>query len=255
MGIIYFLVAIIATTFGSLVGLGGGVIIKPSLEFLGDYNIVSISVLSSVTVFSMAVVATYKQVKRGFRPSKKIIYLAVGAILGGVIGKSLFSLLLDNMNATDASALQGIILTIILIVVLFQKLLPDFDFHNIYIVTFIGLALGTTASFLGIGGGPINVMVIMMFLNMKIKDAANASIIVILLSQFTKISMAVVSGGLMVPGIEMVLYMIPAAILGGLLGSKLQQKLEVKTLERLFNVVLVILIALNIYNVYGFLNA
>jgi len=254
MGIIYFIVAIVATTLGSLVGLGGGVIIKPSLEFIGEFDIVSISILSSVTVFFMAIVSTYKQFRKGFRPSKKIMYLAVGAIVGGVIGKSLFSLLLNNMNKTDASALQGIILIVILIVVLFQKFLPDFDFTNIIIVTSIGIGLGTTASFLGIGGGPINVMIIMLFLNMQIKEAANASIIVILLSQFAKLSIAVVSGGLMVPGIEMVLFMIPAAILGGLLGAKLQHKIESHQLVRLFNTVLLILIALNIYNVYGFLN-
>lgn len=254
MGIIYFLVAIIATTLGSLVGLGGGVIIKPSLEFLGEYDIVTISMLSAITVFSMAIVSTYKQVRKGFRPSIKIIYLAIGAIFGGIIGKSLFSILLDNMNKTDASALQGTMLIVILIIVLLQKFLPDYDFNNVFAVMFIGLALGTIASFLGIGGGPINVMIIMMFLNMKIKEAANASIIVILLSQFTNISMALASGGIMVPGIEMVIYMIPAAILGGLIGAKLQHVLKSKTLHKLFNGVLVILIALNIYNVYGFLN-
>lgn len=255
MGIVYFLVAIVATTLGSLVGLGGGVIIKPSLEFIGEFDIVSISILSSITVFSMAIVSTYKQVKKGFRPSRKIIYLAIGAIIGGIIGKFLFSILLNNMNKTDASALQGIILIVILIIVLFQKLLPDFDFNNIFVVTFIGIALGTTASFLGIGGGPINVMIIMLFLNMKIKEAANASIIVILLSQLAKLIMAAASGGIMVVGIEMVIYMIPAAILGGLIGAKLQHHIRSKYLHKLFNGVLLVLIALNIYNVYGFLNA
>ena len=254
MGIIYFLVALVATTLGSLVGLGGGVIIKPCLEFIGEYDIVSISILSSITVFSMAVVSTSKQVKKGFRPSKKIIYLAVGAIFGGVLGKSLFSLLLSGMIKSDASALQGIMLIVILTIVLFQKFLPDYDFKNIFVVTFIGLALGTLASFLGIGGGPINVMVIMMFLNMKIKEAANASIITILLSQFAKLVMAAIAGGIMVPGIEMVIYMIPAAILGGLLGAKFQHIAKSESLQKLFNVVLVILIGLNIYNVYGFLN-
>ncbi len=34
MGIIYFIVAIFATTVGALAGLGGGVIIKPALMFL-----------------------------------------------------------------------------------------------------------------------------------------------------------------------------------------------------------------------------
>ncbi|HLQ75126.1 MAG TPA: sulfite exporter TauE/SafE family protein, partial [Alloiococcus sp.] len=55
--LIYFAVGLIATIFGALAGLGGGVIIKPVLDLLGDYDVGTISVLSAATVFSMSVVS------------------------------------------------------------------------------------------------------------------------------------------------------------------------------------------------------
>ena len=51
MVLIYFLVALLSTICGSIDGLGGGVIIKPVLDFLGDYNIETIGVLSACTIF------------------------------------------------------------------------------------------------------------------------------------------------------------------------------------------------------------
>ncbi|MCH1969832.1 hypothetical protein [Romboutsia hominis] len=63
MNIIYFLVGIIATTIGAISGIGGGVIIKPVLDTLGNYDISTISILSSFTVFSMSIVALLKSIK------------------------------------------------------------------------------------------------------------------------------------------------------------------------------------------------
>lgn len=250
---IYFMLALIATTLGSLVGLGGGVIIKPGMDFLGHYPITTISVVSSVTVFSMAITATIRQVRNGFKISKSLILLALGSTVGGIIGKILFTKFIAGIDGSTASGIQGLILAAILVVVLFRDKLPDYDIKNKYVIAFIGMSLGCIAAFLGIGGGPINVMVLMMFLKMDIKDAANGSIVVILLSQFSKLASVTIEGGLMVPGIGIVLFMIPAAIAGGLIGSKFQHIFSGAVLQKLFNVVLVLLIALNIYNASNFL--
>ncbi|MBQ8765208.1 MAG: sulfite exporter TauE/SafE family protein, partial [Clostridia bacterium] len=58
--IIYFLLALFATTIGSLTGMGGGVIIKPLMDVLGDFDVQTIGVISSITVFSMAIVSVIK---------------------------------------------------------------------------------------------------------------------------------------------------------------------------------------------------
>lgn len=253
MVIVYIFIALLATTFGSMAGLGGGVIIKPAMEVLQDYDIGSIGVISSITVFSMALVSTYKQIRGGYRPKPNILFIALGSILGGILGSRLFDWLLYFVDASKAGAIQSILLAIILLVVLIRRFLPDYDLKNPLFVFLVGLALGTTASFLGVGGGPINVMVLMLFLNMKIKEAAGASIIVILLSQFSKIMALSFSGGLVFSEIDIIVYMIPSAIAGGLLGIRLKTLIPEEMLHLFFNAVVIILIGLNLFNAYNYL--
>ena len=59
--ILYFLIAIGATTVGSLTGMGGGVIIKPLMDVMQGFDVETIGVLSSITVFCMSVVSIGKQ--------------------------------------------------------------------------------------------------------------------------------------------------------------------------------------------------
>lgn len=59
--VLYFLIAIGATTVGSLTGMGGGVIIKPLMDVLHGFDVQTIGVLSSLTVFSMSVVSIGKR--------------------------------------------------------------------------------------------------------------------------------------------------------------------------------------------------
>ncbi len=254
MIIIYILIALLATTFGSMAGLGGGVIIKPAMEFMQDIDIAAISIISSITVFSMAVVSTYKLIKGGYKPKLSIAFIALGSIFGGIIGKALFGQMLSLMENHIAGGMQSIMLALILVVVLLRDKLPDYDLKNPLAVFFVGLILGTTASFLGVGGGPINVMVLMLFLNMKIKEAAGASIIVILLSQFSKIVSLGVTGGLVFSEINIIVYMIPAAIIGGLLGTKIKEKISEHMLHLMFNIVVILLVVLNFYNAYKYLS-
>ena len=60
--LLYFLIAIGATTVGSLTGMGGGVIIKPLMDLLGGFDVETIGVLSSITVFAMSIVSVGKQI-------------------------------------------------------------------------------------------------------------------------------------------------------------------------------------------------
>ena len=58
--VLYLLIAIPATTIGALTGMGGGVNMKPVMDMLAQYDVASISMLSSITVFTMSVVSLAK---------------------------------------------------------------------------------------------------------------------------------------------------------------------------------------------------
>lgn len=253
MSIIYFLVALIATTLGSLVGLGGGVIIKPVLDTLGHYDLSTISLLSSMTVFSMAIVSTYRQIRKGFKIELRLYVLSLGGILGGILGKALFSFFISLMPGSQAQGIQAIILGLLLLIVLFKAKLPQWNIQNLFFTLIIGLSLGTIASFLCIGGGPINVAVMIIFLGMGIKEAAVCSVFIILWSQFSKLAVIYFNTGFSGYDLSMLAFMIPAAIFGGLLGSRLNRFLPNHAINQVFNIMLIILIGLNIYNAIVFL--
>ena len=121
---IYFLVALLATSLGAASGLGGGVIIKPVLDTIGQYDIITIGLLSSFTVLSMAIVSTVKQYVSGIRfEGRRTIFLSIGSIFGGITGK----LILSSINETvkDKSLItagQSLILALLLILVLIYLL-------------------------------------------------------------------------------------------------------------------------------------
>lgn len=248
--ILYFCIGLLATIFGSLVGLGGGVVIKPILDAIGTYDLTTIGILSSFTVFSMAVVSTGKQIKKGFKVEKNMLIISAGSILGGGIGNLLFEIFLKLLNNEGlAIAIQGSMLAVLLILVLFKEKFKKYHLKNNLGLFLIGMILGTMASFLGIGGGPINVMVLVLFLNMDIKKSAITSILIILLSQFTKLLLIFIGTRFQGQDLTMLYVMIPGGVLGGFIGAHFNHKLTHEIIHRIFNIAIVILVILNIYNV------
>ncbi len=253
MIIIYFLIAFISTTIGAISGIGGGVIIKPVLDTLGHYEVATIGLLSSITVLSMAVVSTIKHYVSGIRfEGRKTIYLSFGSVLGGISGKIIFSTLCDSIRNKDLiTAYQSFILGLLLIFVLIflmKKNIRNFNIQNRFIIFIAGLILGFIASFLGVGGGPFNVVLLIFLFSMDAKSAAVHSVLIILFSQSAKLITVLFDIGFSPYDLSMLLYMIPGGVAGGFLGSSLNKRLDSKTIQLLFKIVISSVICLNIYN-------
>lgn len=254
--IIYFLVGIISTTVGAISGLGGGVIIKPVLDMLGKYDISTIGVLSAFTVFSMSAVSLGKNIKNKVKlDGKRTITLAIGSILGGVIGKQNFSIFLSVLNNDLlAQKIQSMILFLLMIVVLVLYIKEDdiegIKVENIIICFIVGLILGMISSFLGIGGGPLNVIVLMYILGMDIKSSAIHSIFIIFFSQGSKLLTILFSEGFSKYNLEVVIYMILGGILGGFLGNNLSKYMKKENVKSLFKYCMILIICFNLYNIF-----
>jgi uncharacterized membrane protein YfcA len=254
MTIIYFLIALIATTVGSMVGIGGGVIIKPLLDFLGHYNVATIGVLSSFTVFAMSIVSIIKQIRYKVKIElKKAVLLGVGSIIGGVLGDSAMCSILRATNGESVALFQNIILALLIIFVYIYMNNRDkyrsYKVENLFFCMTIGLFLGFLGSFLSIGGGPINVCILILFFSMDTKEAAVNSIITILFSQGAKLAKIITTTGLYSYNLSILPYMIVGGVIGGICGAKLNKRLSSNMILRVFNVLLLFLILLNIYNV------
>jgi len=249
MGIIYFLIVFIATTAGAVAGVGGGVIIKPALDAIGQYTVETIGILSSIAVFSMAVVATVRRVIKGLTLDIKIVLLAIGSIAGGLLGKELFYTLTSSMDSSLVKLIQAIIIMLLMVLILFKDRMKRHCIDNNIVVFIGGLVLGLLASFLGIGGGPVNVAILYLYLGMDIKKAATGSILIILLAQAAKLISITATVGFTAYDLSMLWYIIPAGIIGGFLGSVLHLKLNEKAVGIVFNSTVILVILICLFNI------
>lgn len=256
MQIIYFLVALFSTILGSSAGLGGGIIIKPVLDSLGDYALPTINLLSSSTIFIMSIVTVFYQLKKKDKINpKNTIVVATGSVVGGIIGQKLMSFILSkDINIGLINNIQSIIIIILLIsVFLYMRNkgnIKSYKINNILAIGLLGLFLGAISAFLGIGGGPINVAAFTILFSMTANEAARNSILVIFFSQGSKIISIAVTTGFSSYNLDMLPYMLVGGVLGGIIGYKINKAVSEKSIIKIFNSVTLSIILLNLYNIF-----
>ncbi|MEG2937418.1 MAG: sulfite exporter TauE/SafE family protein [Vagococcus sp.] len=252
IGIIYFIVIVFANTIGAISGMGGGVLIKPIFDLIHVHSVAAISFYSSVAVLTMSVVSTSKQLQNGIQIKWAFaIQVSLGAVVGGLLGNVVFEKILALFPAGREVQLVQIVLTIITLVFsyLYSKgIWQNFNYQLPILTLGSGLLLGFLASLLGIGGGPINVALLMLLFNIPIKQATVYSIITIFFSQLTKVITIFVTVDMSRYDMNMLYYIIPAAILGGFLGSFVSGKVTDERVKQVYQWVIILVLIINIYN-------
>lgn len=252
IGIIYFIVIIFANTIGAISGMGGGVIIKPIFDTLGFHTVAAISFYSSVAVLTMSFVSTGRQLKNGINIDWFLaLKISIGSVIGGLLGNLLFEYILTIFPKGREVQLIQIILTIITLLAsyIYSKYhLKTFYFQSSLVTICSGLLLGFLASLLGIGGGPINVALLMCLFALPIKDATVYSIIVILFSQLAKIMAILLMLDLTRYDLTLLYFIIPAAIIGGFTGAWVSGKVSEEKVSQIYQWVILLVLLINIYN-------
>ena len=119
----------------------------------------------------------------------------------------------------------------------------------------LGFGMGTLSSFLGIGGGPINLAVLYFFFSMDAKTAALNSIYVILFSQSASVLSTVVQGKVPQFSVPVLIVMIAGGILGGFAGRTISKKLDNRKVDILFRWMLILITAISCYNLWRYASA
>lgn len=254
IGLIYFFVIVIANTIGAVSGMGGGVIIKPVFDFIGAHDVAAISFYSATAVFTMSVVSTMRQLTSGRKFNWQIVsWVSVGAVLGGILGNLAFEACLNWFGNKDIVQLIQIVLTVITLI--FAFVYTKYNWKNFKLTHVIwyficGLMLGFLASLLGIGGGPINVSLLMLLFSLPIKEATVYSICTIFFSQFAKLLTIALTTGFSRYDLTILWLVIPAAVIGGLLGAKFSKILSPEKVTVVFQGVVLLVLFINLYNGY-----
>ena len=253
--LIYFLICLAATTAGGISGVGGGVIIKPVLDAVSGMGVAAVSFLSGCTVLAMTATSMLRSRGGSVKVEKRRgTLLALGAAVGGILGKELFEIVRNSGGATVdiVQQIMMILLTAgVFIYTLRHEGVKTRNVQNAPACVMIGLTLGLVSAFLGIGGGPINLAVLSFFFSMDSKTAALNSLYIILYSQAASFINTIVRGT--VPDFDWLVLaaMCVGGVLGGILGRSISARLTNKGVDRLFLVIMAVITAISCYNLYN----
>lgn len=260
LSMIFLLVSFCASIAGAICGIGGGVLIKPILDTFGVLSVSSISFLSGCTVLSMSgySICRLKLRKELMVDTKTAPPMAAGAAMGGIAGKKMFQFLLErSVDKNQVGAVQAACLLFITLGTLLYTInkghISTLRLKNTSASLGIGLLLGISSSFLGIGGGPINLVVLFYFFSMETKTAAQNSLYIILFSQLASLLNTLLTGTIPEFGMTLLLLMVGGGILGGAAGSKINRKMDDEMVSRLFIGIMVLIMGICVFNIYQFM--
>ena len=216
--------------------------------------------LSSCTVLAMTAYSVLRSKMSGNSQIDTAIGipLAIGGAAGGIAGRQIFSALAGaSTNLSQVGAVQAACLVVItlgtLLYTVYKTKIPSCRFHNQLLCLIIGGFLGVLSSFLGIGGGPINLVVLFFFFSMPTKAAAENSLYIILFSQIASLCTSLFTGSIPEFPWPILLVMVAGGIIGGMAGRSINRNISEKTVDKLFIGLMIIMIVMNGYNMVQFL--
>ena len=214
--------------------------------------------ISGCTVLSMS---TYSVIKSKLSGKKEVdiatvLPVGIGGAIGGIAGKWLFSFiksLSDNPNKVGVvqAACLLIVTVFTLVYTVFKDRITTKKLRGLPILMLVGLLLGIMSSFLGIGGGPINLVVLFYLFSMTTKEAVITSLYIIFISQIASLATSIITNTLPEFPVKVLVVMVAGGILGGVVGRIVNKKIADKTVDKLFIGLMAVMIAINIYNIFG----
>ncbi|NGX62669.1 MAG: hypothetical protein KR126chlam6_00067 [Candidatus Anoxychlamydiales bacterium] len=249
--IAYLVVGILSGILAGLLGIGGGIIIVPSLFFLYTFLDVGIASpmhvavgtsLAIITVTSVVAMLLYEKRQAIFWSVFKQINipLIIGSFLGVLVSYLLTGEILSQIFAGFALLFGAYFL-------FFKKVHKRHKKPEKLLSIFLGLAIGVLATMLGIGGGVIGMPLFIMLLRVPnyslVGTAATATFITSLVGTLSYL----ITGFNIIDNIHSIGYIhLPSFASIGIIsifsvyfGIKLADKLHVRVLKKIFALALI----------------
>jgi hypothetical protein len=157
-----FAVGLVAGVLSALLGIGGGLIMVPAMALLlniRQHRAVATS-LAVIIPTALAAALRYEHETAGRLQIAVIAFLALGGVVGGVVG----ALAANALRGRQLRRLFGVLVIGVGVFVLGSRLLaPDppraapLDAAHALVITGVGLAVGTLSGLMGVGGGLVMV--------------------------------------------------------------------------------------------------
>ncbi len=258
--LIALLVSVGAGGFGSLVGIGGGLVIVPVLSVGLGYDVKTAIAASLIGVIATSLSASPRYIKSGIADRRLGLLLLVAAALGGLAG----GLTAGSLDERTLSLLFALLLAGVALRMLWQIRHPSvpppmdgdgkddgagfsssyvepttgedvaYRAHRILPGTAVSFVAGNISGLLGVGGGVINVPTLHVLMHVPIRVATTTSTYMLAATAATSAMVYTVSGQvdpLLAAPVAL------GVIVGARLGARLSMRLSQNVLRLAFVVV------------------
>ena len=248
-------IGLIAGTVGSLVGLGGGIIIVPLLIGLHSLSPQLAVGTSMVTVVFTGLSSTLTYMKHKRVDYKSGLILFIGSGPGGIIG----SWANKFLNQESFSLYFGIFLILVSILLMLRDKMKPISVSSSsvikrsfitpegetityqfppFLAIIISFGVGFISGLFGIGGGALLVPAMMLLFAFPAQIAVATSMFIVLLSSIVNSATHIYLGNV---SWLYALVLIPGAWIGGKLGAYINTKLSGNAIINLLRITLIIL--------------
>jgi uncharacterized membrane protein YfcA len=230
-------VGFVAGLVGSLLGLGGGVIVVPSLILIG------FPVKSAVMLSIFVTIATWSMASEKYLRSKLVDFrvafvLGLGTSVGAFMGSRILTFLPDRV-------ILILFLTMLGFIGISNLMAKDFGKSEFHIVPvrvvgafFFMLLAGVMSALLGIGAGVFKVFAMDRILRMPYRMATATSMFLIGITASTS---ALYYGSMPDFSPRTVAFVAIGTLTGAFLGSRLMLRLPIRILRIIFTFVVILL--------------
>ncbi|MGD1835406.1 MAG: sulfite exporter TauE/SafE family protein [Nitrososphaeraceae archaeon] len=223
---------------GSLIGLGGGIIMTPILTLMGfSPTVVASSSLLAVTATSLSSTITYS-IKKSINYSLGL-KLALFAIPGSIFGGFLSS----YVTLSDFKLYFAILLLIVGIYIFYKEKINTKDksieipkYLNFILFSIGTFSAGIISSFFGVGGGIIFIPIMIFLFKLKIIDASPTAQFTLLISSSIGLATHIVLGH---PEYFYGFSLAIGSFLGAQIGSRYLHKFKESLLSKIFSISLI----------------
>lgn len=235
---ILFLVGFVGGFLGSMLGLGGGIIVVPALNILG-FNIktaVAISIFSTIAVWSSA---SEKYIRSNMVDFKISVFLGSATTLGAILGSRSLVYLPEKVIV--------LIFVPFAILIIYSNLVGYRSGHSRSVITFKRLLFsyifmvlsGFASAIMGIGAGIFKVFAMDRILNMPYKVSTATSVFLIGITTSSSALYYLKSLSFDPSYASFVSF---GSLIGGFLGSRVMIRLPERVLRFIFSFVVSLLV-------------
>jgi len=236
--LILFLVGFVGGFLGSMLGLGGGIIVVPALNILG-FNIktaVAISIFSTIAVWSSA---SEKYIRSNMVDFKISVFLGSATTLGAILGSRSLVYLPEKVII--------LIFVPFAILIIYSNLVGYRSGHSRSVITFKRLLFsyifmvlsGFASAIMGIGAGIFKVFAMDRILNMPYKVSTATSVFLIGITTSSSALYYLKSLSFDPSYASFVSF---GSLIGGFLGSRVMIRLPERVLRFIFSFVVSLLV-------------